>query len=406
MEHVEVDGGARLEHRLHFVGDLGGAAGAVGDAPGVEPAVPELYAEGRIVGAVAASDGEGFAGMAAEGEGGGDAFQRAAVEEEVAGAVGGEEGEGDAVAAEEPVERLEIALVGAVGAVFVLDLEGDEGAALVELERGEARQDLRKIVPDGLQVGGVHAAQFDLGAGGEPGWQPAVFPFGADVGAGAHDDAEAQFAGEADEAHEVEVPGEVEVAGPGVVEVPAQVGFHGVEAAARGLFQAVAPSFRGHAEIVDGAGDKLHGLAVDGNAVFREGDAGHRRSGGRLAMAGYAECHTIAMKCPLFLDRRRFMAGCSFFTLALARICHCLRKAGDCLIEDSENGCHGAWRRDSRSRSAAFAASSAAAAAAACSFASFRAAKASSASRFLRSASVFCISICWRRADFFFGFVP
>jgi hypothetical protein len=130
-----------------------------------------------------------------------------------------------------------------------------------------------------LQVQGIVTAQSHVRVLEEPGGQAAKIPFGADVGAGTDDDVEIQLFRSFNKALDVQNACEIELPFSTLVEVPAGVGLHGVEAAGLELLEAILPALGEGAEVVDGTRQDGVGLAVQIEAtvavgeVFFHGDA-------------------------------------------------------------------------------------------------------------------------------------
>ena len=247
-------------------------------SPGIEPTAPEFHTEGGIVRADRFADLEGGEGTGAEVQTGGRAFNGTAPEHQVP--VGGIAPEGDAVRREErngdsgvAVEVAEIGqvfFVAGIGAVFVFHLHGNDGTAFIELQRFEFGNDHIHVVREGVDIGLVHAAVADPGLLHEPRWQPAVIPFGTDVGTGAHDHIKSHFLCEADIRFKIQHAGEIEIPFRAFMQVPAHVSLDPVQTELDGFFHAVPPVFPGNAEIVHGAGDDLYRLAIDDHGTVSE----------------------------------------------------------------------------------------------------------------------------------------
>ncbi len=231
-------------------------------APVVEPAGPVFADHARLVGAELDQFVERAFGLA-----GGEVHHRQGVRQgavgEHVGAVGGEQQ--GVVEAGLDVHGAVVGHVGVVvvvGAVFVLDLHGDDRPAVVIEQRTH-------LVGHGIQIGlaggekaRVAAAHADVVLAEQPGGVAAGFPLGAGVGAGPQDHVEALRGGLAYERGHVVVAGEVEPALLRLDQVPEHVGLHRVQAQCARLLQAVFPVVTRDALEMDGAGEQLIRLAV------------------------------------------------------------------------------------------------------------------------------------------------
>src|SRR5699024_6155399 len=104
--------------------------------------------------------------------------------------------------------------------------------------------DGNELVEPAVDLGHVHriaGAHADARDPGEPCGQAAVVPFGADVGAGAHDRVQPDLAGGVQEVAQVRDPGEVEAAAAAFVQVPGHVGLHRIDPHGRQGLQSAPP---------------------------------------------------------------------------------------------------------------------------------------------------------------------
>ena len=118
----------------------------------------------------------------------------------------------------------------AVAAVLVLHLHGEDGTAIGTQQGLYQFEYLQKVRPQPAQKPGIAAPQGDAVLE-QPGGQSAQVPLGADVGAGPQDHIQPQFLGGFDVFHQIQPPGEVKFSLFALMEVPAAVGFQGIEAA-------------------------------------------------------------------------------------------------------------------------------------------------------------------------------
>ena len=203
-----------------------------------------------------------FGHMPAEIAGRERTLDRAAAQIERDRAVRGEQRDVDAVFKVDVAHFPHINLVVAEAAVFVFHLQHNHIAAVRNLtghDMGEQRLQVARLPLDEARVA---AAQPEVVIGQQVGGHTAELPFGADERAGAHDGVQTDVGGEVEEAADVEHARKIEFAGRFFMQIPGGVGLHGIEAAVLELFQPVAPLVGVGAEIVDGAGENRHRLAV------------------------------------------------------------------------------------------------------------------------------------------------
>ena len=148
------------------------------------------------------------------------------------------------------------------GAVFVFDLDGNDGAAVLEKQRGDFLGKARKPRIHGGNVFGIGGAKNERVVLEKPAWIAAEIPLRTNVRAGAEDDVETFLLGFADVLGDIVLPGEVVDSRSRLVEVPKDIGGDGVKSHRAGLAEAVAPVSAGHAGIVHLARKNLVGLAV------------------------------------------------------------------------------------------------------------------------------------------------
>ena len=302
VEHVHV-------HMAQFKGlgevlraDLRRGGGMAAVAPVVEPATPELHAHLRAD-ALLRHEGELLLRAGAEVSRLEHAVHLTAGEHVMGGAVGGDQGHVDAPGDHAVPQGSQVGLVVAVGAVLVLHLHHDDRPAVGDLQGYQAGHQFVIVVHDVAEVARIAAAQADAVLLQQPGGQAAELPLGADIGRGTQDDVQPQLLGQAEEALHIVHAGEVEDALAGLVEVPGDVGFHGVHAQGAELQQPVAPVFGGYAEVVDGAGNHLEGLAVQEEAVVADFKGGHgdssffggRGRGASCFLGGIAQGEALAV---------------------------------------------------------------------------------------------------------------
>ena len=277
VEHVDVHAGAGGEQVVEFLGGGCGGGGVVVSAPVVEPAAPELGAHERAGGLVTAERGEALGGAGAERTGLVQLGQAAVDEHLVFGLVDAGERDRDAGVLGDADELAQVVVIVGVCAVLVLDLDQDDGAAVADLQRGND-------LVDALEVGGhvghvlrLVAAHANGSVAEQPGGKAAVVPFGADVGAGAHDRVQAFFGNGAQEPVKVEAAVGDPGIGRGGVLIPGHVGLDGVEAHLAGLDDAIAPRVRMDAEVVQSAGEDAVRLTVEEEVSLADGEGGRAR---------------------------------------------------------------------------------------------------------------------------------
>ena len=301
---VEVDAGA--EHDGHHGGDVVGrddGAAMVGD---LHAAAHFGGHEGRVegeVGGVAGgraadgshgwrlrgADGAHIAGDAAAEAEGVDLRGRELLDGGVPGCVGiaavdGQDiamGDGGAVPAGDGVEGhaqagragefLELedvrgAAVGAAAAVFVLDLDGDDRAALAPHKAFELGGDLLVVEIDVMEVGGVVGAGL-AGLGEQPVGETAVADFGVRPRADAGDDVHAVPGTKLDEVAEIFLAGPVPLAFDFLVEDPDDVSGDDLDAGRLHLENFGLPLGLGDAGVMHLAHDGEPGLAVEGEVL-------------------------------------------------------------------------------------------------------------------------------------------
>jgi hypothetical protein len=226
---------------------------------------------------VAAQQGQALGGAGAEGDRAVQLGQAAAGLHLVVGLVAAQQRHVDAAGAGQVDQGAQVLVVVAVGAVLVLDLHGDHGAAAGDLPRGDDRQQGVVVRADGGEVAGLVPPHADLGVREQPAGQAAAVPLGADEGAGAHDRVHALGGDQVEEPAQVALPVGVEPAGLRGVEVPRHVGLDGVEPHQPGLADPVRPLLGVHAEVVQGAGDHLVRTSVQQEVAVTDLE---RRHGG------------------------------------------------------------------------------------------------------------------------------
>ncbi len=231
----------------------------------VEPAVPELHAEQRVLRPVAAEQREGALRVGAEVHGGEQPRDGAARQQVVLWPVRGEQRYGDAALPQPVGEVAQVRCVAAVRAVLVLDLDEQDVAAPVVLPFHDGgQQDVEPAVHGG-EVRRIAGPGPAADPGGQPARQAAVVPLGADVRARA-DDGPQPLAGRlVQEAGQFVQP--PVAAAPGLVQVPRDVRLDSVQTHRAERGQAVRPLLRAGAEVVRGAGENPERAAVEPEAA-------------------------------------------------------------------------------------------------------------------------------------------
>ena len=257
--HVDGEGAVVFEH-VFEIGEIAvdvgwGALGMVDDAPGIEPAGVEFAAHEGPFGENFAECFECVGGIGSEVDDGEEVAAVAILQ--VFDGIAGEERDVEAGVEEGLAEFAHVLGVSAEEAIFIFDLDHEDGPAVGDLKRREFFADALEVIFDGGHVAGVAGAEFDSVVLEEPPGEAAHFPFGAGVGTGAEDNPESFFLGDAAELGDVGLAGEVEFAGLGFLHVPEHVGADRVEPHGAGHLEAVAPVFLGDARGVDFAAADL-----------------------------------------------------------------------------------------------------------------------------------------------------
>ena len=201
--HVEVHRPAGGKHLVECLRGLLGVARMVFLAPVVEPPVPEFHAEQRVIGAVAAETGESPVRARPEIRGGRHAGDHAAGEHVVFGAVGGEKRDVDASLNERLLDLFQVDEVGTKRSVLIFNLDHRNRTAVCFQQRNHAGEQLIEERGYRCRVGCLPGPDPDTGLRGEPGREPAVVPFGANVRPRSQDDFESFLARQSNEPFEV-----------------------------------------------------------------------------------------------------------------------------------------------------------------------------------------------------------
>ena len=178
-------------------------------------------------------------------------------------------------------------------AVFVFQLDADDGAAVLPEQAAELGGDLLIERGGAGEVGGIVGT--DLAAGDDPVGQAAVADFAVAPRSAAHDDAQTDVAGRLDEAAQLARAGPVPLAFDLLVVNPENVGGDDVDAAGLHLEQFVAPLGGGGAGVVEFSHHRRPRLAVEEQAaaVGRDGGAGRVARGAHgepdLLRSGWGE---------------------------------------------------------------------------------------------------------------------
>ncbi len=179
----------------------------------------------------------------------------------------------------DPDQLGQVVLVGAVGAVLVLDLHQDDAAVTVDLPRRDDRVDLLEVRGDLGEVRGVGAAQPHALRACEPGRQASVVPLGADVRPGADDGVQTFLGDDIEEAPQINIAVLTPLTFDRLVCIPRDVGLDGVESHQARLADAVAPQLRVYARVMHGAGDDAVRFAVEQEVVVADAKPGCRGGG-------------------------------------------------------------------------------------------------------------------------------
>ena len=249
-------------------------------APAVKPAAPVFGAHHGTVGPQLTQTAELLQHVGAGAEVHGPQQVGEGVLLEVGGPVALEEQRlVEAHLAKDVADRGDVRLVLAVGAVFVLYLHHDDGAALVGSEGCELFAHLLLKELHALHEVWVFLAQLDVALLQQPPRQATHLPFSADVGSGAHDDLHAMLLAETHKGCDVVLAGEVEDTLLLFVDVPEDIHTDGIHAQCLAHLDAVLPVGTRDAGIVQLGGADAFGYrqllgvelgkATDGLALRR-----------------------------------------------------------------------------------------------------------------------------------------
>ena len=153
-------------------------------------------------------------------------------------------------------------MVVAKRAVFVFDLNGDNGSTILDQERRDFLGEAREPSVHRRDVFGVGGTEFERAVLEEPAGIAAELPLRAHVGAGTENDVEAFLLSFANVLGNVILPGEVVDTGARFVDVPEDICGDGVETHGAGLAETIAPVGTRHAGIMHLAGENLVGMAI------------------------------------------------------------------------------------------------------------------------------------------------
>ena len=236
VEHIEVERRAHVEHRHDGIGKLFRVADVVMLAPVVEPAAPVFAAHRRLTGTEVVQRLERADRVRAE-VGDTRIFgQRTAGQHPVARTVGGVQLAVHAVFLVNVGNGVQVFLVIAVGAVFVLNLHHDDASAVRDQIRTDAREQLAVVRANLFKIQRIVAAQCHVLIGEQPRRQTAEFVLCADVGTGTDDDVQSELLRGFDVLDDVKAAGEVKGAFLAFVQVPRNIRLNRVEAARAELF--------------------------------------------------------------------------------------------------------------------------------------------------------------------------
>lgn len=281
MKHVHADGVALAEHPLVF-GRIGGCVGdVVVFAPVIEPAGPVFTGHEGAIRTESLEFYKFLLRIAGTEVDDGGKFRKRAFGKLVS-SVGGVEqgaGRGEAGVEERGFYGFHVGVVITEGTVFVLDLDGDDGTAILNEKRANLAGETREPVIHGSDVFRIGGPEREGAVFQEPGGIAAELPLGADVGAGTEDDVEAFLLSFADVFGNVVLAGEVVDTGAWFVEVPEDVGGDGVQAHGAGHAEAGAPVSTWNAGIVHFAGENLVWMAIELELAVGDGEGVRRLSG-------------------------------------------------------------------------------------------------------------------------------
>ena len=166
----------------------------------------------------------------------------------------------------------DIGFVFAVGAIFVFDLDHDDGAPILDGQGGELLGYLLFEDTDTLHEVGILFAQADIFLFQEPPGQPTHLPLCTDIGSGAHNDVHTVFLGQATEFGHIAVAGKVELTFAGLMEVPEDIDAEGVHTQRLTHLDAVLPVRTGDAGVVHFGCLHHEGLAIEQEGIAAYGE--------------------------------------------------------------------------------------------------------------------------------------
>ncbi len=188
-------------------------------------------------------------------------------------AIGGEQQIGaEAGAIQRLMDLLHVRAIVAVGAVFVLDLHGDDRPAMRGHQRRQFLAQPLEVAFHRLQIFRILRAHVQMRIGEQPSGEAARFPFGAYIRARAKDHVQPLFLRHAYEGGHVVVAAEIELAWLGFDRVPVNVGGDGIEAHRTCFPQAVLPVRARDALEVHRAGNDLVNPAGPNEMIALDGD--------------------------------------------------------------------------------------------------------------------------------------
>lgn len=231
VEHIKVEARAAVEEGFHLFQHTLISPGVVLLTEVIEPPAPELRAHLGSVLLHLFERGETPRDIAAEVDGDERARGASARKHIGTGAVRREEEHLCTALLHDTFEGGEIGLVVAVAAVLVLHLHGDDRSALGALKVAHLLHHPRDVVAHMGEIDRVVASQAQIFVREQPCGEPARVPLRADVRTGTQDDVKPQLPRGLDVAADVQPPGEIELPFLRLVEIPAHIGLHGVEAA-------------------------------------------------------------------------------------------------------------------------------------------------------------------------------
>ena len=281
MKHIEINGVALAQNPIHLLRLLLRVGVVMLVAPMVEPSRPVLSTHHGAAGAKLLQLGEFFFRLSGTEVNHGVKFGQSSGGQFIAAIGGVEQRFAEARALECGKNALQVNLVIAKRAVFVLDLHRQNWAAARDLQRRQFPAQALQPALGREQEFLVGAAQNHAGIGEKPRGEAAQVPLRAGIRARTQDDIQTFFLRRTDKSRDIGPSAEVVDSGLGFVHVPEYVRRNRVKAHGARFLEAIAPVLARDAFVMQFAGDDLQWLAVEHKVVAFDPDA-LRRSGNIL----------------------------------------------------------------------------------------------------------------------------